>query len=65
MQGVADTITSGGKIPGCGARAAVGRTPVNGFWERIKRISGVESGDGEDFARNYDWREINYGQQAY
>ena len=54
MQGVADTITSGGKIPECGARAAVGGTRVNGFWERIERISGMESGDGEDFARNFD-----------
>ena len=54
MQGVADTITSGGKIPGCGARAAVGGTRVNGFWERIERISGMESGDGEGFARNFD-----------
>ena len=41
MQGVADTITSGGKIPGCGARAAVGGTRVNGFWERIERISAI------------------------
>ena len=65
MQSVADTITSGGELPGCGARASVGGTPVNGYWEWIERISGMESGDGEDFARNYDWREIYYGQQAY
>ena len=54
MSGAANIITSGGKVPGCGARAAVGGTRVNGFWERIERISGMESGDGEDFARNYD-----------